>query len=175
MSPCLIIGDSIAIGIAAALNALQPIGCDISARIGASAAAISLMVPPTTYRAIIISGGSNDRENRELDRDLERLRGRLPVATISWIYPRNPAGAWSVYRVARRHGDRSVDLTEVGSRDGVHPRDYVAAALLVLGVRFGASHRPDMALRASGAVSVRGSGRTCLPSEQIGKRDLTVK
>jgi hypothetical protein len=131
MHACLILGDSIALG-AAALQALQIAGCDIRARTGASVEMIASMAPTGAYRLIILSAGSNDRLNPQRVRDLERLRTRLSGSEVVWIYPREPLVAWDVYHVARRRGDRTVDITKAGSKDGVHPRDYIVAARMVL-------------------------------------------
>lgn len=135
MAGCLIIGDSIAAGIAAALSTMQLVACDVRARVGASAGAIISMVPTASYQFVIISAGSNDRGNRILAADLERLRITLRANAITWVYPRGSPEAWAVYRVARKRGDRAIGLESIGSRDGVHPRSYHAAVRLLLGER----------------------------------------
>jgi hypothetical protein len=124
---CLILGDSIALGVAAALQILHFGGCDVRARNGASVALIAAMAPSIGYREIVVSAGSNDRLNPSRARDLIALRGKLRGAKVTWIYPRQSASAWDVYRVARRFSDRTVDISSVSSKDGVHPRDYIAA------------------------------------------------
>src|SRR3546814_14435315 len=62
---CLIIGDSIAVGIAGALGALHPHDCDVRATVGASVEAVSAMLPQRRYRSVIVAVGSND-STREL-------------------------------------------------------------------------------------------------------------
>lgn len=128
MSDCLILGDSIALGVAAALQMLHWGGCDVRARNGASVASIATMASSIGYREVVVSAGSNDRLNPSRARDLVALRRELGGAKVTWIYPRQPAPAWDVYRVARRFGDRAVDISRACSRDGVHPRDYFAVA-----------------------------------------------
>ncbi|QJU59269.1 hypothetical protein HL653_17195 [Sphingomonas sp. AP4-R1] len=132
MSSCLILGDSIALGIAAAITILWPSGCDVRARVGATTSDISALVPAKHYDLVIVSAGSNDATGPAFDRDIVRLRQRLRAGQISWIYPRSRPRAWSVYRAASRHGDRTIDLAALASRDGVHPADYPAAARVVL-------------------------------------------
>ncbi|MDO6415456.1 hypothetical protein Q4F19_13770 [Sphingomonas sp. BIUV-7] len=138
---CLIVGDCIALGIAAAMNVMAPGQCDVHARVGATSGAIKALVPGRRYDVAIISAGSNDPAGHALDRDLSRLRESLNADRISWVYPRSPPQAWSVYRVALSHGDRSVDLTSLASRDGVHPGDYRAAARLILVSAFASRRR----------------------------------
>jgi hypothetical protein len=87
LSARLILGDSIALGIAAALHDLQVSGCDIRARTGASAEAITSMIPANVYGSIVVSAGSNDRLDPQRERDLERLRARLLGVKVTWIYP----------------------------------------------------------------------------------------
>ena len=137
----LIVGDCIALGIAAAINVIVPGQCDVHARIGATSVAIKALVPARRYDVAIISAGSNDTAGRALDSNLSRLRKNVNAARISWVYPRSSYRAWSVYRVALSHGDRSVDLTSLASRDGVHPEDYRAAARLILVSAFQSQRR----------------------------------
>src|SRR3546814_6775033 len=72
---CLIIGDSIAVGIAGALGALHPHDCDVRATVGASVEAVSAMLPQRRYRSVIVAVGSND-STRELRVRLPDLRAR---------------------------------------------------------------------------------------------------
>lgn len=132
MSSCLILGDSIAIGVAAALQILHFGGCDVLARNGASVGSIAAMAPSIGYRQVVVSAGSNDRLSPSRARDLVTLRRKLWGAKVTWIYPRQPTPAWDVYRVARRFGDRTVDIKSAGSRDGVHPRSDIAVARAIL-------------------------------------------
>lgn len=131
MAACLIIGDSIALGLAIALAGLQPGACDVSARIGATTAAITSWVPAAYYRLAIVSAGSNDPANARLILDMRRLRSRLRANNIIWVYPRKEAPAWSVHRVALEHGDQAIGLSQLLSPDGVHPRSYAAAVRII--------------------------------------------
>src|SRR3546814_13377452 len=57
---CLIIGDSIAVGIAGALGALHPHDCDVRATVGASVEAVSAMLPQRRYRSVIVAVGRSE-------------------------------------------------------------------------------------------------------------------
>lgn len=122
---CLIIGDSIAVGIAGALGALHPHDCDVRATVGASVEAVSAMLPQRRYRSVIVAVGSND-STRELRVRLPDLRARLGGARVTWIYPYGRSVAWEIYAVARLNGDRAFGFWNVGSSDKVHPADYRA-------------------------------------------------
>ncbi|WP_313802648.1 hypothetical protein [Sphingobium sp.] len=132
MAFCLILGDSIALGIAAALSSASPTACDVKARVGASVEAITSMVPRTSYNVVIISAGSNDRRNGKVAEALVRLRNALKAQAVTWVYPRAAAEAWVIHRIARRRGDGAVGLFKFNSRDGVHPSRYNEAVPLIL-------------------------------------------
>jgi lysophospholipase L1-like esterase len=121
---CLVIGDSIAVGIAAALSAIHFGGCEVRARVGASVDAIASMAPSSSYDVAIISAGTNDTGNRNLSSDLGRLRRSLNAKSVTWIYPRAAAEAWSVYRIAQQRKDRTVGFFNLHSDDGIHPTNY---------------------------------------------------
>src|SRR3546814_9279949 len=116
---CLIIGDSIAVGIAGALGALHPHDCDVRATVGASVEAVSAMLPQRRYRSVIVAVGSND-STRELRVRLPDLRARLGGARVTWIYPYGRSVAWEIYAVARLNGDRAFGFWNVGSRSEEH-------------------------------------------------------
>ena len=148
MLPCLILGDSIAVGIAAALVAMHQPACEVQARSGASVRAITSMVPSIGYRVILVSAGSNDATSASLSQDLERLRARLRGARVAWIYPRSPRVAWSVFAVARRNGDQTIGIAGLRSTDGIHPIDYKAAARAIVAPRA----PPSSSVRRAGAT-----------------------
>jgi hypothetical protein len=134
MASCLILGDSIAAGIAAALNAIQPGACDVYTRVGASTAAVTSMAPRASYRYAILSTGSNDRGNAHFLADAVRLRLAVKARSVTWVYPREAAQAWRIYRVASASRDRTVSLSHLTSHDGVHPDSYARALWTVLAI-----------------------------------------
>jgi hypothetical protein len=131
MADCLILGDSIAVGIAAALSALHPHGCDVRAKVGASTGSIAAMVPASSYKWVLVSAGSNDPSDPQIAARLKQLRGVIRSRQVIWIYPRALGAAWTVYRVAHQNGDRTIGLTSLGSSDGVHPSNYPDAVSLI--------------------------------------------
>lgn len=128
---CLIIGDSIAVGLAAALSASHPSFCDVRASEGARVRAIIEMIPARRYRWTIVSAGSNDQQSRVVAADLARLRRTLRTDRIIWVYPRSAPEAWAIYWLAMQKGDRTVNLNRLPSSDGVHPNNYKAALSLI--------------------------------------------
>lgn len=131
MTGCIIIGDCIALGIAAYASFMIPGGCDHQARVGAATAEIARMAPQRHAQVVFVSAGSNDADNADLGAQLAGLRARVRADRVVWLYPRASAGAWAVYKVARAYGDRTVSLAHLPSKDGAHPKDYRAAAALV--------------------------------------------
>ena len=125
MLECLILGDSLAQGAAAALaNALNA-RCDVVATQGAGSAAILRSVPSRSYEAATISAGSNDANNPRLADNLIAIRKSISANRIVWIAPYNRSVAYLVADLARHFGDSLVDVAETPPvRDGLHPRSY---------------------------------------------------
>jgi hypothetical protein len=79
MSGCMILGDSLAIGIALALSTVAAPVCDVRARQGASTAKIARMADGVrTSQLVIVSAGSNDMSGAALLRELIKPRNQLP-------------------------------------------------------------------------------------------------
>lgn len=96
-----------------------------------SATIARLQIPPENYHTVIISAGSNDHGNPKLASNLERIRARFPSSRVTWIYPFARKTAWQVYAVAHGHGDQTISMAQIGTKDGLHPRSYLAAARLL--------------------------------------------
>ncbi len=123
MSACVIVGDSLAIGLAQ-----QMPECRLHARIGAGSAAIARFVVHESASLVVISTGSNDGPARA--KVLTRLRHRFDAARrVVWIVPANAAAAAVVVRVASLHGDALVRFRT--GHDGIHPRSYRTLASAV--------------------------------------------
>ena len=118
---CLIVGDSIAVGLASALK-----GCIVAAKVG-----IAAHTPGTIVDVAFISSGSNDPTNPNLSANLESTRMRLTAGRIVWIKPVNPHARGVVTAVAAAHGDKAVAF--MPGRDNVHPESYEALAREVNG------------------------------------------
>jgi hypothetical protein len=123
---CLIVGDSIAVGLASALK-----GCIVAAKVGMGSGWIAAHTPGTIVDVAFISSGSNDPTNPNLSANLESTRMRLTAGRIVWIKPVNPHARGVVTAVAAAHGDKAVAF--MPGRDNVHPESYEALAREVNG------------------------------------------
>lgn len=113
MIPCLILGDSIAVGIAQH----RP-DCVAEARVGRASAA--QRVPGVRAGVVVISLGSNDGGARGATVEhLRRLRRGTLAVQVIWIAPGNPRAAAAVRQVAAEFGDAVLDMRP--GPDGVHP------------------------------------------------------
>lgn len=114
MLECLILGDSIAVGIAQ-----QRPECVADARVGRASPAQRLH--RERARVVIVSLGSNDGRAVPTARHLRRLRAALRTGHVIWVVPALPAAARTVREVARHYGDATVSVAPVVGPDGVHP------------------------------------------------------
>ena len=122
--PCLLLGDSIAIGIAR----LRP-ACRLVAQKGITSDEVLAAAPADrSYRHVIVAMGSNDRWRTPLPRNLAAVRTLYPKASFTWIAPRRGRSAQQVAAFASSHHDGLVELVDFSSRDTVHPLDYAAVA-----------------------------------------------
>jgi hypothetical protein len=114
---CLIVGDSIAVGLASALK-----GCIVAAKVGMGSAWIAAHTPGTIVDVAFISSGSNDPTNPDLSANLESTRMRLTAGRIVWIKPVNPHARGVVTAVAAAHGDKAVAF--MPGRDKLTTRSF---------------------------------------------------
>ncbi|MGN5376454.1 hypothetical protein [uncultured Sphingomonas sp.] len=122
--PCIVVGDSIAVGTADAL-ASAGLRCAVHARVGASSAETLRGFRDDAPRAhAIIALGSNDLGRPDLLRNLVALRQRVRATRVTWVAPYAPAAAAVSTAVARSFGDDVVQLSRIESRDGIHPVSY---------------------------------------------------
>lgn len=70
----------------------------------------------------VISAGSNDPMNVNLEANLEDIRRNVHCSIVVWVRPANRRASEIVGKVANEHGDKSVQVYP-GS-DGVHPKSY---------------------------------------------------
>lgn len=120
---CLVLGDSIAQGLAP----YRP-QCNVVAKEGANSATIARMAPSHPYGVVYVSAGSNDPINPKLGVNLFAIRRKYSHSSVVWIAPRNSRAAERVYETAVYHHDRIVYLAKFKSNDGIHPKDYKAVA-----------------------------------------------
>ena len=119
VAPCLVLGDSIAVGIAP----FKPT-CVVAAKVGASSARILSGAPRKIFGRVYISAGSNDPLNPKLVSNLQAIRRVYPQAEVTWLAPRNSFAAQKVYQVAVQNRDKVIYLSKFKSNDGIHPKDY---------------------------------------------------
>lgn len=120
--PCVIVGDSTAIGIAqSAYNQ-----CAVMAHIGASTQEIAKwQLPQKRYKIAIIGAGSNDPRSPYLNKNLDLIRHQLSASRTIWIVPYNPIAALAVKKIAYYYNDMIIDLSTVSTRDNIHPISYM--------------------------------------------------
>ena len=119
---CIAVGDSIAVGIGQAMH------CSINAKVGASSSFIAKHTSSASTKVVVISAGSNDPHNPNLDKNLEHIRNRVNGSTVIWILPYNRTAANAVRSVANKYNDSYIDLATQKTRDGVHPSSYKSVA-----------------------------------------------
>jgi hypothetical protein len=125
---CIFIGDSIAVGLAQAINR-GGLVCDRAARVGVgSAKVVAAALGAADYPIAIVSAGSNNPRDPRLERDLNAIRQVLWRSRVIWVLPYHRGAAYAVTRVAFAFNDAVVDLARYPSDDGVHPRDYKVVA-----------------------------------------------
>lgn len=124
MVDCAIVGDSIAVGIAARMPR-----CISSAKIGEQAAAIVGRVRDADV--LIVSAGSNGPHAPDLEGNLKLIRAKA-TARVIWILPVDVVASATVKRVAKEHDDIAVRFDPCP--DLVHPASYdtLVAILIAL-------------------------------------------
>lgn len=133
MFECLILGDSVAVGAARAINLRYARTCDVVAEERATASQIlSWRMPLKAYGTSIFSLGSNDQATESTAVKLTTIRATVASRRVIWILPYARAQAYLVSRVAARFGDETIDLARLESRDRIHPRRYADLAGLLL-------------------------------------------
>ena len=117
---CLILGDSIAVGISKARPARTT-----TARGGiGSAAFLQTMFPasPKAASRVVISLGVNDDASAATLANLRRLRGGVVSNQVTWLLPGlKETVRQHIRTVAEEHGDRLVDTISQVGPDHLHP------------------------------------------------------
>lgn len=123
MVPCVVLGDSIAVGV----GHNRP-DCYTTARVGiTSAAYLQDLLPLAEVNAdtAIISLGVNDGPSSGTLENLRAVRASLRTKQVVWIVPYSREYAREAVRqVAEEYGDRTLDLRSYSgmiARDRVHP------------------------------------------------------
>lgn len=133
MFECLVLGDSIGLGVAAEINRRLRAGCDVAAAQNVTTEQLLLWRPPIkAYGTTIIAVSSNDVLSAALPTSLAVLRRQLSTRRAIWLLPYSRPRAYVVNRIAMSFGDETLDLRRFETRDNVHPAKYrdVASKLL---------------------------------------------
>ena len=123
MLECLVLGDSIAVGVGSVSRQCQTI-----AKVGINSKnfVVSHSYIPKA-QTTVISLGSNDG-NADFSKYLKELRTNVSGKVI-WILSNNNAKARKIaLNIARQYGDSVVYLSSFASADGVHPKSYSSVA-----------------------------------------------
>lgn len=123
MLECLILGDSIAVGVHSVATE-----CAVQAQIGYTSGRYITAYPTSPDAAnVLISLGSNDWDDALLQRNIKSIRSRF-TGTVTWLLSANrESSRLIVLAEANSRGDRVLEVKPYVYKDGVHPtpRGYV--------------------------------------------------
>ena len=112
---CMLIGDSLAVGVSQQINCMT-----VHAKVGDSTAAV-LHKNPLHYspKVTLISVGSNDTGDQSAQ--YQKLRDRID-GTVIWVLPAKQHYAReAILALALKRGDQIIDAKPYVGKDGVHP------------------------------------------------------
>jgi lysophospholipase L1-like esterase len=120
---CLVIGDSIAVGVASA----RP-ECATVSRVGVTSHQwvrdyLSKVVDKPA-EVVVISLGANDHPGIRTEEHLRKIRSSIQALHVFWISPgseRKPGPQSAIERIAEEYGDTVLPRPSSMSPDGVHP------------------------------------------------------
>ena len=121
MIDCLILGDSIAVGVA-----MYRPDCASFSRGGWNSWQWNRDYLPAAssrdYSTAIVSLGPNDHAGVRTEDELRKMRRSIRAARVFWIDPgpRKPGPRAAIERIAAEYGDRILARPEM-SPDGIHP------------------------------------------------------
>ena len=118
MLPCLVIGDSIAVGVGQTLPE-----CRTEARVGiTSRQFVHELLTPQSADKVVISLGVNDGRAAYTIENLRHVRETVHGRLVYWLLPAHHDDARSaIHAVASQFGDRIIDCTPEAGPDGLHP------------------------------------------------------
>lgn len=120
---CVVVGDSIAVGI----SGFTP--CALAAKGGRTSRDQEARVTQLSFDKVIISLGSNDLGDPRLADHLRKLRAKITARQVIWILPYAWSVASVVKQVAFEWHDGWIALNgNFATRDGVHPNNSALLA-----------------------------------------------
>lgn len=118
---CAILGDSIAVGIAAQ-NFNQ---CEVRARVGINSVDFANSIRSVQFYQdqVLISLGSNDYSSLNTHQALTDIRSRISAnSRVTWLLSANNTHANHIAKqIAQSRGDRYIEVRDHVSVDRVHP------------------------------------------------------
>lgn len=118
MIPCMILGDSLAVGVGQA----RP-ECTVAAEVGINSSRyLQVWHPPFHAKIVVISLGVNDSLDIETEHNLRRLRHGISADTVYWLLPGiHPTARTAVHDIAREFRDKTIDVAPLTGADHIHP------------------------------------------------------
>ena len=116
---CLVMGDSIAVGVGQTLPE-----CRTEARVGVTSRQfVHQLASPPHAQNIVISLGVNDGDAAYTIPSLQRLRETVRSRAVFWLLPgaRYERTRAAIRSVAAQFGDRLIDCSPQTGPDGLHP------------------------------------------------------
>ena len=130
MFECLILGDSIAQGIAQANSQCRAV---VKSGINSNNWFDRFQYNPfyrdNIFRVVVISLGTNDFDYDNTEENLIKIRVGSRGQIVVWILPSEtlkPAQRQTVIKVAEQFGDKVLDIGEFVGPDGIHPNSLQA-------------------------------------------------
>jgi lysophospholipase L1-like esterase len=120
MLECLIIGDSIAVGVSEFRKECR---AHVQGGITSQGFIKKFGDTPEPAKIVVISLGANDY-SIETEPHIEQIRKNTKAAVVFWLLPRQdrvPKAVAAVRAVAARYGDQVIDRPKDVSPDGIHP------------------------------------------------------
>lgn len=170
MIPCLILGDSLAVGVGQA----RP-ECTVAAEVGINSSRyLQVWHHPSQAKTVVISLGVNDSLDIETEQNLRRLRHGISAETVFWLLPGiHPSARTAVHDVAREFRDKVIDVAPLTGADHVHP-DRTGYATLASLTRHGEGG--TMPRRTAYAdMPVPTSAYRAFPTGHTAYRDFAVR
>jgi hypothetical protein len=163
MVPCLILGDSLAVGVGQA----RP-ECSTIAEVGMSSGRFLQSLHGARHaRTVVISLGVNDSVDMETLENLRKLRRGVSADAVYWLMPGiHPPAREAVRSVAREFRDRIIEVAPLAGADRIHPDRAGYAQLASLTRRSGGTVYADL--------PAPGSAYGAFPERKMAYRDFPV-
>jgi lysophospholipase L1-like esterase len=122
MLECLIIGDSIAVGIG-----MNRPDCAVIAKVGITSDKWyrdNISKIKDSFKIVVVSLGTNDWKNDLTSKRLYEIREKIKADMVVWILPSatlKPTQRVIVREIANEFHDKTMDISQFIGPDGIHP------------------------------------------------------